>query len=231
MYCVKCGVKLAEHIEACPLCQTPVWNPDNTKSAERSYPAVYPKRPDAVSRRRMLAAFFTILCLLGAGVPVLVCLRLYGGTGWSDFPLFGVSTAYILFVVPMWFRLPRVIACLAADFAAIVGYLYFLCEKTGGSWFLTYGLPITMVLGLFVIFFVGMLGKCKAKRLLLLGTGFCLIGTFCLLVDLFGHLAFGTRLLIWGPYPFGCCLLVGGFFFVASRIRPLREQLERTFFY
>jgi len=28
MYCVKCGVKLQEGIPSCPLCQTPVWNPD-----------------------------------------------------------------------------------------------------------------------------------------------------------------------------------------------------------
>ena len=28
MYCVKCGVKLQEGAEICPLCGTPVWNPD-----------------------------------------------------------------------------------------------------------------------------------------------------------------------------------------------------------
>ena len=27
MYCVKCGVKLQDGTETCPLCQTPVWNP------------------------------------------------------------------------------------------------------------------------------------------------------------------------------------------------------------
>ena len=28
MYCVKCGVKLDDSLERCPLCGTPVWRPE-----------------------------------------------------------------------------------------------------------------------------------------------------------------------------------------------------------
>ena len=42
MYCVKCGVRLQDGVEICPLCETPVWNPE---SAERDI--AYPERlPD-----------------------------------------------------------------------------------------------------------------------------------------------------------------------------------------
>ena len=37
MYCVRCGVKLQEGTESCPLCGTPVWNPEGAR-ARKSYP-------------------------------------------------------------------------------------------------------------------------------------------------------------------------------------------------
>ena len=35
MYCVKCGVRLQEGTENCPLCGTPVWNPDASEKENR----------------------------------------------------------------------------------------------------------------------------------------------------------------------------------------------------
>ena len=43
MYCVKCGVKLQEGVERCPLCQTPVWNPEPQEES-RSYPDTLPRQ-------------------------------------------------------------------------------------------------------------------------------------------------------------------------------------------
>ncbi|MBR4827339.1 MAG: zinc-ribbon domain-containing protein, partial [Oscillospiraceae bacterium] len=43
MYCVKCGVKLQEGTEKCPLCGTPVWNPDGL-SAESTYSSRMPDK-------------------------------------------------------------------------------------------------------------------------------------------------------------------------------------------
>lgn len=42
MYCVKCGVRLQEGTERCPLCATPVWNPEEA-TAERGYPDTLPR--------------------------------------------------------------------------------------------------------------------------------------------------------------------------------------------
>ena len=42
MYCVKCGVKLSDGVESCPLCGTPVWNPEPAKEKE-SYPDNLPR--------------------------------------------------------------------------------------------------------------------------------------------------------------------------------------------
>ena len=43
MYCVKCGVKLQEGVERCPLCRTPVWNPEPQEES-RNYPDTLPQQ-------------------------------------------------------------------------------------------------------------------------------------------------------------------------------------------
>ena len=43
MYCVKCGVKLTDGAESCPLCGTPVWNPASGPEREL-YPCNYPEQ-------------------------------------------------------------------------------------------------------------------------------------------------------------------------------------------
>ena len=43
MYCIQCGVKLQEGTACCPLCRTPVWNPEDL-SREKSYPDELPRQ-------------------------------------------------------------------------------------------------------------------------------------------------------------------------------------------
>ena len=38
MYCVKCGVELADSERVCPLCETPVYFPDLDPNPETPYP-------------------------------------------------------------------------------------------------------------------------------------------------------------------------------------------------
>ena len=45
MYCVKCGVRLPEGSEQCPLCQTPVWDPEGSEPAAPTFSDRYPVPP------------------------------------------------------------------------------------------------------------------------------------------------------------------------------------------
>ena len=230
MYCVKCGVKLKDHVTCCPLCQTPVWNPD-AATAERSYPQTYPKRPDPIARRRVLAGFLSALTLLGGGVPLMVCLRLYRAVRWAVYPLFGVMVFYCIAVLPMWFRKRHPVSFLALDFAAVAGYLYLICRQTGGAWFWPFALPITATLGVFVTLMLLLIRHTKGKRLVLTGVSFWMAGVYCLLVEAAASYCFGLPQFLWSLYPFASCALIGTAIFVIAAIRPLRAQLERLFFY
>ena len=60
MYCVKCGVRLGEGVAQCPLCRTPVWNPDAAVPV-RTFPDRLPTPPK--SRRYPVLAFLTTLLI------------------------------------------------------------------------------------------------------------------------------------------------------------------------
>ena len=49
MYCVKCGVRLQDGTERCPLCDTPVWYPGEPETAAPNFSDRYPIPP--TSRR------------------------------------------------------------------------------------------------------------------------------------------------------------------------------------
>ena len=71
MYCVKCGVQLAEGAGRCPLCQTPVWNPDEGVAVEPTFSNRYPQ--PLKSRRYPILAFLTVLLIANPVRVDVVC--------------------------------------------------------------------------------------------------------------------------------------------------------------
>ena len=68
MYCVQCGVKLADSEVRCPLCGTRVFHPDILREAGESlYPAQ--KYPEARKRTFVLQALFTAAFILPFIIP------------------------------------------------------------------------------------------------------------------------------------------------------------------
>ena len=68
MYCVKCGVELADSEKKCPLCGTPVFHPDIPRNlSEPPFPPDKRIRPEDVNRYGVLFVL-TIAALLLAGV-------------------------------------------------------------------------------------------------------------------------------------------------------------------
>lgn len=83
MYCIKCGVELADSEKVCPLCGTRVFHPDlPCGQAESPYPPDVSPRVEDVSRAGVLFVL-TVLFLLPAVISVLCDWRLSGGIVWS----------------------------------------------------------------------------------------------------------------------------------------------------
>ena len=151
MYCVKCGVELADSEKKCPLCGTPVFHPDIPRTlSEPPFPPDKRIRPEDVNRSGILFVL-TIAALL----PALLCLlcdwRINGTLVWSGYAAGAIGLLYIVILLPMWFRRPNPVIFVPVDFAAVGLYLLYINFATGGHWFLSFAFPVTGAIGLLIL--------------------------------------------------------------------------------
>ena len=150
MYCVKCGVELADSEKKCPLCGTPVFHPDIPRNlSEPPFPPDKRIRPEDVNRSGILFVL-TIAALL----PALLCLlcdwRINGTLVWSGYAAGAIGLLYIVILLPMWFRHPNPVIFVPVDFIAVGLYLLYINFATGGHWFLSFAFPVTGAIGLLI---------------------------------------------------------------------------------
>ena len=125
MYCINCGVKLADSEKQCPLCLTKVYHPDiSQKDADPLYPPQrYPALQVSPTGTRVI---LTVLFLL----PLLICLQcdllLSGGISWSGYVSGALVVLYVAIVLPSWFRKPNPVIFVPCTFAAVGAYLLYI---------------------------------------------------------------------------------------------------------
>lgn len=228
MYCVKCGVRLQDGVNRCPLCDTPVWNPGRPE-AEHSYPDHYPSAH--MESGRPFAVSMTVVCVTAIAVIMAVCFKLYGRLNWGGYAIGGIALAYVVGVLPSWFRRPPIEVFVPVDHAAAALLVLFICLKTGGNWFLSFAFPVILISCLLFTTVACLLKHVRGGRLFILG-GFLLgLGGFAALIEFFEHLTFGAPMFLWSLYPLIGFAVAGGFLLLAGMVPALRETLEKHFFF
>ena len=228
MYCVRCGVKLQDGVDSCPLCNAPVWNPDQP-AGESSYSNHYP----LIQKESNIpfAVAMTVICVMAMIVILAVCLRLYGKLCWGGYVLGGIMLFYVIVVLPCWFKDPPIEVFVPVDHAAAALLVLYICLKTGGHWFLSFAFPVLLASCLLFTGVVCLLKHVKGGRLYILG-GFLLgLGVFTVLIEFFEHLTFGVPMFVWSLYSLIVFAAAGGFLLLAGMIPSLRGALEKHFFF
>ncbi len=227
MYCVRCGVRLPDGTERCPLCDTPVWNPEGSNAATPTFSDRYPTPPK--SRRYPILAFLTALILAACLSVLIICLSIHHALDWSGYVIFGCALFYFAIVFPFWFERREPLIFVPMAFFLTSGYLLYICLHTGGKWFLSFAFPLTMLVGVFATASVALFRFSKAR---LRNTGLLLIAIGCstMLVELFQHITFGGEMFAWSLYPVSAFSAVGLFLFLCGIIPPWRAYLERKLF-
>ena len=157
MFCVKCGVALADSEKVCPLCGTRVFHPDLPQpQGEPPYPPDPRNHSEEVSRSGVLF-ILTVLALLPAILFILCDWRINGSIVWSGYASGGVALLYVIVALPLWFRHPNPVIFVPIDFVAIGLYLLYINFATGGHWFLSFAFPVTGAIGLLVSAMVALL--------------------------------------------------------------------------
>ena len=231
MYCVKCGVKLADSEKVCPLCGTRVFHPDLPQpQGEPPYPPDPRPHNEEVSRSGVLF-ILTVLALLPAILFILCDWRINGSIVWSGYASGGVALLYILVALPLWFRRPNPVIFVPIDFVAIGLYLLYINFATGGHWFLTFALPVTGTAMVLVTTMVVLLRYVPGGALYICGGALLGSGGFAVLLEWLLNVTFHLHdTFLWSFYPLAVCTVLGAMLLVIAMCKPLRRSLHRKFF-
>lgn len=156
-YCVHCGVELDPSLRKCPLCNTPVLDPNNIPWFEATSP--YPaKKGKAEPVRKKDAAIFVSVLLLTISITCgILNWLVFSRTLWS---LLVIGFCLVLWVICIPFifyrKLPPYSAVLL-DGLSVSFYLYLISRLTGSAdWLFYLGFPIvamfTVLSELFMLF-------------------------------------------------------------------------------
>ena len=230
MYCVKCGVRLADGTAACPLCRTPVRDPDGAEAAPAAptYPERYPAPPK--TRRYPILAFLTALLVAVSLSAFIYCITTLHKVGWSGYVMLACALVYFAVLFPFWFERREPLIFLPIGFGLACGYLLYICLYTGGSWFLSFAFPVTMLAGLLTTASVLLFRFGKRRRLLKIGILLTVIGLSNMLIEFFLCITFDTRMFAWSLYPVCSFSLVGLVLILCGTIPGWRAYLEKKLF-
>lgn len=228
-YCVNCGVKLGEGVRSCPLCGTPVVNP-NELIQEQGKP-YFPTRQQVIApvSRKTEAIVLSSMFLSVALCCGLLNLALRPDTLWSLYAVGAAAMLWIWFVAPLlWRKIPYLLR-VGINMAAMALYVWIIAIASGGTfWYFRLALPILLSSGVIGILVCWMFRKHSMLSSLI--TALLGIGLFSCTVDLFVDLYFYH---IWSP---GWSLIVfavcAGFsipLLVIRLVPSLREEARRRF--
>ena len=230
MYCIKCGVELADGKRACPLCGTSPYHP-HIEGAEASptYPPFVKK--EKKMNRRLAMLMVTIFYLLTVCELLLCDVVIAGRLGWSIYAAGGMALFYVAALLPLWFKKPNPVIFIPCAFVAAEGYLLLINCLTGGGWFLSFVFPVVGIVGLIVTAVATLIKYLKKGYLFIIGGAIIALGAFTLLVELFSVVTFNLDTFhMWSVYPAAGGLLFGGWLIAVGACRPLQNWFAKKFF-
>lgn len=228
-YCVNCGVKLREGTKVCPLCNTPVINPNDTQLSGSE--PFFPTRQESIQPVSKKASAI-VLTSMFASVAIccgLLNLAMNPEMLWSLYTAGAALMFWIWFVVPLLWRKMPFLLRISVNMCAMAVYVFLIAVACGGmQWYWRLALPILLSAGVIGILICWMFRN--HSRLTSLITTLWGIGLFCAAIEVFTDLFLRSA---WIP---GWSLIVLtvaiGFsipLIVIRTVPSLREEARRVF--
>lgn len=230
MYCINCGVKLADSEAVCPLCGTEVFHPDLAREkAEPLYPVKrYPAPLENPKTAQIILTTITLMALL---ITLLCDVQFNGRMVWSGYVAGALIIGYIVLVLPFWFRKPNPVIFVPSSFAAVMLYLLYINHVTDGNWFLSLAFPVAGYLALTTTGVVALLKYVRKGGLYIFGGAGIALGALMPLLELLICVTFDSVSFVgWCWYPLIVLVLLGGMLIFLGIHNPARETMERKFF-
>ncbi len=228
MFCVKCGVELADSERSCPLCNTPVYYPDLSEITQRTYPKSRKLRER--SSGKGINFVIAVGFVLAVAICILCDIDISGSIKWSDYVLGGALLAYVVIFLPLWFRHRSPAIFVPCDFLAIALFLLYINLRLGGDWFISFAMPVTAFIGLIVCSVVILSYYLRMGYLYIYGGASILLSIFFVVMELLLHLSFDiSHAMLWSFYPAAAFFILGISLIIIAIVPTFRESLRKIF--
>ena len=229
MYCVKCGVRLSDTEQICPLCATRCYHPDLPRGSSTP---LYPpnQQPQTQFSPTGAMSAITVLFLIPLLISLLCDLRINSAVTWSGYVMGGILLIYEIFFLPGWFRKPNPVVLVPCGFAASALYLLYINLHTGGTWFFPFALPLVGCLCTLFTVLITLLRYVRRGKLYIYGGCILALGIFMPCLEYQIIRIFHRPFTAWSTYPFVALVLLGGYLIFLGICRPVRESMRRKFF-
>lgn len=144
-YCVNCGVELESSLKECPLCNTPVINPNQlSPAASNPYPSS--KGQVEIASRKDFGILLTVVLSATSITCLLLNLLVFQKHLWS-FAIIGACICLFFLAAPIvFYTKASVYLILLLDGVAVLIYLYLISYLTTSSeWLWQLGIPIVVM--------------------------------------------------------------------------------------
>ncbi len=231
-YCVNCGVELAEYIKKCPLCSTEVINPNEPYdfAKEPPYPEYQPIALQKLSPKIILGVI-AIIFMLPISICVIADFSLNSTLDWSGYVVSSLFAVFTVIASALLVHSESRILEQVFDYMAILLLVVYIETQSGGSWFLTFALPLLIYMAVMTILITFVSGIFSNSSLTPLAMSIILIGIYTVLIDILINYNFFDRISVhWSLYSFISLTVIGTILLFIDNNKPLKRRLEKKFF-
>lgn len=233
-YCVNCGVKLEQSLEACPLCHTPVINPNEfntTDFSNSSSPFATVKGEVEPMKKYDIGLWLTLVF----GSTALACgilnLFVFDHNYWS-IPVIGACIIMWLFFCPRMFlpQIPITLNLLVSAISVIFYQLAITLMTKHDRWFFEIALPITLVL-MGLVALSGICYRFVASSLMATVLYFFMdVGILSVVIEYFVDNFLRQEFhIFWSAIVFSVCAVISVALIAILSMKRLREHVRKRF--
>lgn len=228
-YCVNCGVELDKTCEKCPLCNTPVFNPNQPIDQISAPPFPVKKGIEEPEEHREFTVLMSIVLVTISIVCFILNHLIFEAGSWS-FYVIGFCALLWIFLIPLFFpeQLPASLWLLLcgigiALYLALISFLH-----PGKGWYFDIGLPITILATLETMVIHYFVFERKSSLLLRTGLFFASISILSVAIECLIERHFQVPLMLtWSAIVLACGVVIDIILITISYLKGVRTELQK----
>ena len=231
-YCVHCGVELADYETKCPLCETPVVDP-NRLLATGEPPFV--DRIDTKEKKfnkHFIVTVVSAVMLIPFVVTTIVDITLSLGMTWSAYVLGAEALFWLWFVLPFQSSDTSPYVYCLIDGGATALYVLLIAVLEGSrAWYVPLALPIIAAATLEGLVMILIHRARRIGKLTKVGFGILAVSFLPLVIDIaIVHYLKGSFMPLWSWYAFVPLFVLGLTVVILSRSVRFTEWLRKKMY-